>query len=252
MRSRYFYRPAALDFARAIPPGPMARRRAFTLVELLVVIAIIAILVALLLPTLARAKERAIRTHCLSNIKQLDMGLIIYAQENRDQFPVAVGDYEPYDLPAFLTPLVLQSGVTRDIMYDPGYPEFNLDNNWNDVTNVTSDIGYILTFPGPSFLSASNQNPTAVVPNPSTRVLVAGLLLSDVGQNQTDAASRASYNYMQVPVDAAIPYIRCAHPRNNLPLGDNQAMLDGSGQWQPFAQMIPRSDQNSANAVCWW
>jgi prepilin-type N-terminal cleavage/methylation domain-containing protein len=57
------------------------RRRAFTLIELLVVIAIIAILAAILFPVFARAREQARKTSCLSNMKQLGLGFLMYAQD---------------------------------------------------------------------------------------------------------------------------------------------------------------------------
>jgi prepilin-type N-terminal cleavage/methylation domain-containing protein/prepilin-type processing-associated H-X9-DG protein len=61
---------------------PNMKRHGFSLIELLVVIAIIAILAALLLPVLSRSKEKASRTVCLNNQKQLNLGWLMYADES--------------------------------------------------------------------------------------------------------------------------------------------------------------------------
>lgn len=66
------------------------RRHGFTLIELLVVIAIIAILAAILFPVFARARDSAVRSACLNNVKQIGTGAIMYVQDYDEQMPLAV------------------------------------------------------------------------------------------------------------------------------------------------------------------
>lgn len=70
-------------------------RKAFTLIELLVVIAIIAILAAILFPVFARARENARRTSCLSNIKQIGLGMMQYLQDYDETYPMSYNGLNP-------------------------------------------------------------------------------------------------------------------------------------------------------------
>ena len=70
----------------------MNSRRAFTVIELLVVIAIIAILAALLLPALSKAKQRAWTTSCNSNLHQIGLGMRMFADDNDQYYPESGND----------------------------------------------------------------------------------------------------------------------------------------------------------------
>ena len=73
------------------------RRRGFTLIELLVVIAIIAILAAILFPVFAKAREKARQTSCLSNVKQITLACLMYAQDYDEQIPAGRVQHNPAD-----------------------------------------------------------------------------------------------------------------------------------------------------------
>lgn len=92
----------------------MSRRKGFTLIELLVVIAIIAILAAILFPVFARAREKARQASCLSNMKQLSLGVMMYVQDYDETCPKRV-DWTlagiNYLIPDLINPYIKNTGV---------------------------------------------------------------------------------------------------------------------------------------------
>ncbi|MEJ5250956.1 MAG: DUF1559 domain-containing protein [Chthonomonadetes bacterium] len=111
----------------------MFRNRAFTLIELLVVIAIIAILAAILFPVFSRAREMARKTSCLSNIKQLSLAILQYAQDYDETLPYP--GWSPIETPNGLAchgwryavqPYIKNTGIYLCMSFEqPGEPIWN-------------------------------------------------------------------------------------------------------------------------------
>ncbi|HSU55508.1 MAG TPA: prepilin-type N-terminal cleavage/methylation domain-containing protein [Candidatus Dormibacteraeota bacterium] len=130
-----------------------ARFSAFTLIELLVVIAIIAILAAMLLPSLARAKEAAKRTQCLNNLHEMGVALILYADDNNGYAARANAPHFWYVLAPNLGVQTTNQFTRIKLLACPSYPD--PDPHW---PNQHELICYVVN--GWTFSSATDQTGT--------------------------------------------------------------------------------------------
>lgn len=115
------------------PPPP--RRAGFTLIEMLVVIAIIALLAALLFPAIGNSLERATRTKCLNNLRQISAATLAWATQNQGKLPDANRSPQtPHTFGGFQTFFGDILGDRDDVMFCPG--------KLHQIRNATSGNGY--------------------------------------------------------------------------------------------------------------
>lgn len=121
--------------------GSSVALAAFTLIELLVVIAIIAILAGILLPSLARAKDKAKQVNCLSNARQLGFSVMMYADDHDDTFPPSADYSAPTTDPERIwTAKVLPYVQNTEVFSCPAVPNRAFPSNWAE--RGVGSIGY--------------------------------------------------------------------------------------------------------------
>jgi prepilin-type N-terminal cleavage/methylation domain-containing protein/prepilin-type processing-associated H-X9-DG protein len=262
--------PAVSKRAFTLVELPAVSKRAFTLVELLVVIGIIAILIAMLLPALNRAREQAIRVQCGSNLRQIGQACLMYANGNNGFFPYSIGPlgnelagytdqampnrlgvllgdwniYGPQFNPMPTQPLATTYLPTRQVLQCPGIPSDN-STIFPDMYNIARFCGYSYCVPKsaavPAYFAAPYPpNPLNMIAwRPGKTIPPGGIAGDNFSPNNAKwKVVAACYIFDPHWTEAGtVPSPNIPHSRNGL----NVLYCDGSVRWviRPSTSMLP-------------
>ncbi len=209
-------------------------RAGFTLIELLVVIAIIAILAGLLLPALARAKEKTKRVACLHNLKQIGVGALVYASDSTDLVPPA--DMNVYPVQINSTSPVYAAWRSLSVAVDPtngasvwdcptrpGFPKWagsQVVIGYQYYGGITNWIN--------AYDNAASASPIKTTSSQPTWVLCADLVAQPDGINWSIPSANtptAASGWSYLPAHSGLG------GGGVYPIGGNEVFIDGSAGW---------------------
>lgn len=253
-------------------------KKGFTLIELLVVIAIIAVLMAILLPSLNRAREQTRRTVCGNQVRQQSMSLLMYAQQNDGKMPLATfgGGEWLWDISYFATDAIIDNGGRKKIFRCPSNQvDTSQDNYWR-YSEFRNFFSSGIETPEPTSDAERQQHWRVVsychlMETKSGRgsIFAAGEPGSGIPDPQKEFVKTTTqvghHSRMEFVLDTVIEYPNSGwinpdryadwaqgtnHMDKRDPDGANVGFLDGHQEWRHFENMYQRYTRQGV--FFWW